>query len=249
LKRTQGTPIFESQCISLFDLLLRFVVNQKDLLHYRQFCKKTPIDMEIYPNASSFLEGFYESKKPLLGSMYEEFLQLAINQLLKLRGQKEPNLDNCLDDLTDYFKSNGHFDESERDLAIGDLAVLKEHWMRYLRQISGGMSIESFRNMMAMGKTNPDVEEKGLALATVHTMKGLEYDIVFLMGMGEGTFPDYRALKQNSRELKEERNNAFVAITRAKRFIFISYPQQKIMPWGGHKYQYPSRFLKEMRLI
>ena len=76
-------------------------------------------------------------------------------------------------------------------------------------------------------------------------MKGLEKDIVFLMGMNEGTFPDYRAC--TVREIEEERNNAFVAITRSRRWIFITYPKSKMMPWKDIKTQTASQFISEMK--
>ena len=85
---------------------------------------------------------------------------------------------------------------------------------------------------------------QGLTLSTVHTMKGLEKDIVFLMGMCEGVFPDYRAKTKN--EIDEERNNAFVAVTRAKRWLYISYPKQRLMPWGDIRFQQQSRFVREI---
>jgi DNA helicase-2/ATP-dependent DNA helicase PcrA len=77
-------------------------------------------------------------------------------------------------------------------------------------------------------------------------MKGLEKDIVFLMGMCEGVFPDYRA--NTKKELEEELNSAFVAITRAKRWIFVSYPLQRVMPWGSSKSQSVSRFIKMLQV-
>lgn len=100
---------------------------------------------------------------------------------------------------------------------------------------------------MALGQLSEEFKPSGLTLSTVHTMKGLEKDIVFLMGMCEGTFPDYRSTSK--REIDEERNKAFVAITRSKRWIFISYPQVKMMPWGSVKSQSPSRFIGEMTKI
>jgi DNA helicase-2/ATP-dependent DNA helicase PcrA len=108
-----------------------------------------------------------------------------------------------------------------------------------------GDSLSAFRNAIALGQLVDDYNLFGLTLSTVHTMKGLEKDIVFLMGMCEGVFPDYRA--RSSKEINEERNNAFVAVTRAKRWIYITYPQQRIMPWGSAKQQHPSCFLQEMR--
>ena len=102
---------------------------------------------------------------------------------------------------------------------------------------------------MAMGRTHPDVVPNGLALSTVHTMKGLEKDIVFLMGMGQGTFPDYRAVEAGGAHMLEEKNNAYVTITRARRFIYISYPRTKLMPWGDTRSQQPSEFLRQMGLV
>jgi len=76
-------------------------------------------------------------------------------------------------------------------------------------------------------------------------MKGLEKDIVFLMEMCEGVFPDYRARSES--DISDERNNAFVAVTRAKRWLYVSYPNKRTMPWGDIKAQSASRFVKEMQ--
>lgn len=100
---------------------------------------------------------------------------------------------------------------------------------------------------MALGQVAEEFKATGLTLSTVHTMKGLEKDIVFLVGMCEGTFPDYRS--RSKREIDEERNKAFVAVTRSRRWIFITYPKIKMMPWGSTKAQAPSRFIGEMTAI
>ena len=60
--------------------------------------------------------------------------------------------------------------------------------------------------------------------------------------MEDGVFPDYRAKSKKS--LEEERNNAYVAVTRAKRRLYISYSINKMMPWGSTKIQKPYSFLK-----
>jgi DNA helicase-2/ATP-dependent DNA helicase PcrA len=66
--------------------------------------------------------------------------------------------------------------------------------------------------------------------------------------MSDGTFPDYRANK-NSKTKAEEKRNAFVAVARSKRLLYLSYPQSKIMPWGSKRTQNPSPFLLDMGLI
>jgi DNA helicase-2/ATP-dependent DNA helicase PcrA len=94
---------------------------------------------------------------------------------------------------------------------------------------------------IALGITNIS-DDKGLILSTVHMAKGLEFDVVFIIGLNDGIFPDYRALN-NTDQIDEERHNMFVSVTRSKRLCYLTFPNERIMPWGGIKYQKPSRFL------
>ena len=103
----------------------------------------------------------------------------------------------------------------------------------------------AFSNAMALGQITGNSNQSGLTLSTVHTMKGLEKDIVFLMGMCEGVFHDYRATTKQ--EIEEERNNAFVAVTRYRRWIYITYPKCRKMPWGTIKTQVQSKFVRQMQ--
>lgn len=134
----------------------------------------------------------------------------------------------------------------EFDRSLAELEEFSDRWTRF-RQLGLGNSLSAFRNATALGKLNSNASEAGLTLSTVHTMKGLEKDIVFLMGFCEGTFPDYRA--HTAKEIDEERNTAFVAVTRARRWLYISYPKSRIMPWGSSRSQLPSRFIAEMGFL
>jgi DNA helicase-2/ATP-dependent DNA helicase PcrA len=84
-----------------------------------------------------------------------------------------------------------------------------------------------------------------VALLTVHSSKGLEFDVVFVVGMAEGVFPDYRA--KTRKEQEEESRNAFVAVTRSKRLLYLTWPRTRQMPWGDWRNQSPSRFLSFVR--
>ncbi len=92
-----------------------------------------------------------------------------------------------------------------------------------------------------------DVEDfDHVKLATYHQVKGLEFTVVFLVVMEENIFPSDRAL-MNPREMEEERRVAYVGITRAKKKLYISYADQR-MVYGSIRYSYPSRFVQEMRV-
>ncbi len=140
---------------------------------------------------------------------------------------------------------NGISDDKIEDvkLSIEELKEFSGMWTRFKRKGLGD-SLVAFRNALALGQLAESSMDEGLTLSTVHTMKGLEKDIVFLIGMCEGVFLDYRA--RTPKELEEERNNAFVAVTRAKRWLYVSYPRQRMMPWGDLRFQQKSRFVSEI---
>jgi len=100
-----------------------------------------------------------------------------------------------------------------------------EEALGLLREVrtGGAHGITSFLGQVALGTTQQPTED-GLALLTVHSAKGMEFDVVFLIGMNEGTFPDYRAYGP---ALEEERRSAFVAVTRSRRLLYVTYPAPK----------------------
>ena len=132
----------------------------------------------------------------------------------------------------------------DSDQLYNKLDDFRRGWTRFKKKGLGD-SLQAFRNAMALGQLSEDSIGNGLTLSTVHTMKGLEKDIVFIIGMCEGVFPDYRAKTKD--EINEERNSAFVAVTRAKRWLYISYPQRRTMPWGDVRRQSQSRFIREIQ--
>ena len=79
---------------------------------------------------------------------------------------------------------------------------------------------------------------------TLHTAKGLEFPVVFLTGMEDGTFPHLRSLG-DAKELEEERRLAYVGITRARERLHLSRAAVR-SAWGAPQYNPPSRFLDEI---
>ncbi|NMA86280.1 MAG: UvrD-helicase domain-containing protein, partial [Tissierellia bacterium] len=86
--------------------------------------------------------------------------------------------------------------------------------------------------------------DNSITMLTVHSAKGLEFPIVFMVGMEEGLFPISRALESED-ELEEERRLCYVAITRAEKLLFITHAKIRTI-YGSVNYCLPSRFIDEM---
>ncbi len=89
-----------------------------------------------------------------------------------------------------------------------------------------------------------DGEESSVALMTLHSAKGLEYPVVFLIGMEDGVFPHIRSLGE-PHELEEERRLAYVGITRAMQRLYLTNAWSRMLH-GTTQYNPPSRFLDEI---
>ena len=112
-------------------------------------------------------------------------------------------------------------------------------------------SLEDFLehvSLVADADEIPDSAEAEAAgvvtLMTLHTAKGLEFPVVFLTGMEDGTFPHLRSLG-DAKELEEERRLAYVGITRARERLHLSRAAVR-SAWGAPQYNPPSRFLDEI---
>lgn len=89
-----------------------------------------------------------------------------------------------------------------------------------------------------------DPADTGVVLMTLHAAKGLEFPVVFLVGLEEGVFPHMRALTEPA-ELEEERRLAYVGITRARERLHLSFTWCRTLH-GSTQYNPPSRFLDEI---
>ncbi len=89
-----------------------------------------------------------------------------------------------------------------------------------------------------------DDDDSSVVLMTLHSAKGLEYPVVFLMGMEDGVFPHIRSLG-DPKELEEERRLAYVGLTRAEERLYLTNAWSRTL-YGSTQYNPPSRFLDEI---
>ena len=91
---------------------------------------------------------------------------------------------------------------------------------------------------------NMEDAEDSVTLMTLHSAKGLEFPVVFLVGMEEGIFPGYKSIGE-PKELEEERRLFYVGITRAKEYLFLTCAKRRTI-FGSTSYNAISRFVKEI---
>lgn len=101
-------------------------------------------------------------------------------------------------------------------------------------------------NVEAEAEGTPAQEQERLRLSTIHQAKGLEFDVVFVIMLCEGLFPSARSLEDPESE-EEERRLFYVAVTRARDELYLTYPLLRTAgSYGGDALQQPSRFLDEL---
>ena len=119
---------------------------------------------------------------------------------------------------------------------------------QFERSQEGPVTLEDFLENYALMDDNDRTEEEdekrdAPILSTVHAAKGLEFPAVFIVGMEQNTFPHERALLENAED--EERRLFYVAITRAKEYLFMTYSLERFK-FREYVRQLPSKFLKDI---
>lgn len=112
----------------------------------------------------------------------------------------------------------------------------------------GSATLEDFLNEISLVSDMTEHQDGSnrVSLMTVHSVKGLEYDYVFLVGMEEGIFPHYNAINDGSNSaIEEERRLCYVAITRAKKELYITSAATRTL-FGNTNRNMPSRFIEEI---
>ena len=232
----------ESEIVEQFELALRLLANPRDQLHLGALAKAWGLQIAETDLLAGTLRNDPLSLLQTLAKRAQKGCSQAVMDAITALHWTGDDF-RFLSALTTIEEFARNLPEEDRALVLQDTREWRKHWDSYIRSEPGGLhSISSFLGQVALGATQQPTED-GLPLLTVHSAKGMEFDVVFLIGMTEGTFPDYRAKGQS---LDEERRSAFVAVTRSKRLLYITYPKTRVMPWGATKIQHPSRYLSDL---
>ena len=141
----------------------------------------------------------------------------------------------------DYAKANF----SNYELRREDLNQLAA-FARQFKDVNEFLSqLALISNVDAEAAPNQTADTEAVNLSSVHQAKGLEYHTVFVIWLTDGMFPSTRSLETRE-SIEEERRLFYVAITRAKDELYLTYPHLRLNAGYGDMFQRPSRFLKEI---
>lgn len=244
----------ESVAIKIFEAGIRIIINPFDNVHFSQIINLLEYNGDIVDvsDTYNYMDMMLKINESKVKEDYLDYLS-TIKKSWAILINNDENFTKAIDilskELVESMVTNSFEEtvENEQYFIQRDIEMWKTNWKNYCKQsVAGQRSLAHFRNQVSLGKTHAN-NASGISLLTVHMSKGLEFDVVFLIGLNEGTFPDYRA--KGVKESQEELNNMFVALTRAKRICYLCYPKKKMMPWGDMKLQRPSRFIDIIRGI
>jgi len=155
------------------------------------------------------------------------------------------------DVLEQVLDRTGYVAELEADgsiEALGRVENLKElvGVAREFHEENPDGGVREFLEQVSLVSDADELVEEGgaVTMMTLHIAKGLEFPVVFIVGLEDGVFPHMRSMTDPA-ELEEERRLAYVGITRAKERLYLTHAWSRSL-WGGSNYNPPSRFLHEI---
>lgn len=133
----------------------------------------------------------------------------------------------------------------DADIRLENLMEFKSITENYQKD-TGNVNLEDFLEDISLVADSQEHQEldNAITLMTMHAAKGLEFKVVFLIGMEEGIMPHFMSLESSS-DLEEERRLCYVAITRAKERLYITNAKRRLL-FGTVNMNPPSRFISEI---
>jgi DNA helicase-2/ATP-dependent DNA helicase PcrA len=256
---TSGVRFFEQAHVKDVTAFIRFIANPRDEVAFKRMVKLLP---GIGGKSADNLWRAWESKLDEHGevtSWSERLLAMAVGAKSKKSWQQ---LAHTLDEIApggranppsemitsiveavydDYAKANFTNYELRRE-DLNQLAAFARQFKDVHEFLSQLALISNIDAEPALDQT---ADNEAVNLSSVHQAKGLEYHTVFVIWLTDGMFPSTRSLETRD-TIEEERRLFYVAITRARDELYLTYPHMRLNAGYGDMFQRPSRFLKEI---
>ncbi|WP_457625860.1 ATP-dependent helicase [Persephonella sp.] len=247
-----GVKFYERAEIKDILSYLRFALQPKDTQAFKRVINLPPrgIGEKTIRKIQSFFEtdwiqavnDAYEDLPKKVQMRVQEFLELI--EYVRKHGNENPSdtaryIVDCID-YENYLESR-YKDWEDRVANIHEL-------FNALKEVEkSGKTFLEFLEESSLSQAQDNMQDTDtVKVMTVHAAKGLEFPVVFIAGLEDGIFPSGRAF-EDIEQMEEERRLFYVAITRAKEKVFMSYARKRSSFSGHLNETKPSRFLKEIK--
>jgi DNA helicase-2/ATP-dependent DNA helicase PcrA len=181
------------------------------------------------------------SSKQLEGLVHYVNTILALREMVKARISLSTLVSEAIERsrYTDYLKEDPESYEDRKE-NLAELVSKAAEW----EQENPQGTLSNFLEELSLKTTTEEPVSESVKMMTLHNGKGLEFSVVFLVGMEEDLFPHVNA-KESEDALQEERRLCYVGMTRAKEYLYLTSAKFRFL-WGGARLMRPSRFLSEI---
>jgi DNA helicase-2/ATP-dependent DNA helicase PcrA len=256
---TSGIRFFEQAHIKDVVSFLRLVANPRDEVAFKRMVKLLPgIGNRSAENLWSAWDKSLNEKGEI-NSWSERLLPMSVSAKSKKHwaqlahtldeiapgGQPNPPSEMITSVVEAIYDDYAKVNFTNYELRKEDLNQLAA-FSRQFKDLNEFLSqLALISNVDAEVAPNQAGDKEAVNLSTVHQAKGLEFHTVFVIWLTDGMFPSSRSMDER-KDLEEERRLFYVAITRAKDELYLSYPHMRLTGGYGDVFQRPSRFLKEI---
>ncbi len=179
-----------------------------------------------------------------------DFLTLLDGLRESAREVRLPELYHAILDGTSYVQKLKEENTPEADSRIENLEELDNAIAKFAEERGDDGTLQTFLEEMALVSDQDElneVDQRAVTMMTLHISKGLEYPVVFIVGLEENLFPSGRAIDEDGdpTAIEEERRLCYVGMTRAERKLTLTYARSRKV-WGAEQQNQPSRFIKEL---
>lgn len=251
---TSGLRFFEQAHVKDVAAFLKFTVNPRDEVAFKRMARLLPgigaisaeslwAKVAAFPDLAALLPQLPTIPVPAKAAKAWKQLAHTLGELapagvLQPPGEMIHSVIEAIYD--DYAKAEFPNYEARRE----DLKTLANFAKQYTSPGDFLDQLALLTNLDHEATANEDENEMA-TLSSVHQAKGLEWKIVFVIWMTDGMFPSSRSL-ENEDAIEEERRLFYVAVTRAKDELYLTYPHMRLNAGYGEMMQRPSRFLAEV---